>query len=70
LLSGCADTVYKTKLEVYCPPMEQYSSSWNSDLADQVEALGPESSLIPMTIADYAKLRDRIRACEKEKGEL
>jgi|TARA_R110002124_G_scaffold287087_1_gene470216 hypothetical protein len=50
--------------------MEQYSSSWNNDLADQVEALGPESSLIPMTIADYAKLRDRIRACEKEKGEL
>ena len=70
LLTGCAETVYKTKLEVYCPPMEQYSPTWNQALADELDALEDDYTSIPMAIADYAKLRDRIRMCEKEKDNL
>ncbi len=68
-LTGCAGTVYRTNLEVYCPPLVQYSSEWNQSLADEIDALD-DTSVIPMAIADYAKLRDRIRACEEEKGKL
>lgn len=69
-LTGCAGTVYRTQLEVYCPPLAQYSKEWNNDLADELDALPQEYSAIPMAITDYAKLRDRIRNCEKEKGKL
>jgi len=70
LLTGCGGTVYRTNLEIYCPPMEQYSSEFNQELADELEALDGEQTTIPMAIADYAKLRDRIRACEKEKDNI
>jgi hypothetical protein len=70
LLSGCAGTVYRTKLEVYCPPIEIYSPEFNQELADDLESLDESQTTIPMVIGDYANLRDRIRACEKEKGEL
>ncbi len=70
LLSGCAGTVYRTNLEVYCPPMEQYSKDWNKGLATEIESLDEGYFAIPVAIADYAKLRDRIRACEKEKDNI
>jgi len=66
LLSGCAETVYRTKLEIYCPPLQQYTPEFNEELATQIEAL-PEASAIPMVVSDYAKLRDRIRDCQKER---
>ena len=69
-LTGCAETVYKTQLEVYCPPIEQYSPEHHNDLADELDALPEGAYAIPSTIADYAKLRDRIRACENEKDNL
>jgi hypothetical protein len=70
-LSGCAETVYRTKLEVYCPPIQTYTPEFNNELADELDALeeGTDGS-IQTAIADYAKLRDRIRACEKEKGNI
>lgn len=70
LLSGCAETVYRTKLEVYCPPINEYSKEWNEDLANELDALPDEYSSIPMAVADYAKLRDRIRRCEQERENL
>lgn len=70
LLSGCGETVYRTNLEIYCPPIEQYSSEFNQELADELDALDGDQTTIPMAIADYAKLRDRIRACEKEKDNI
>ena len=70
LLSGCGETVYRTNLEVYCPPIEQYSSEFNQELADELDALYGDQTTIQMAIADYAKLRDRIRACEKEKDNI
>ena len=70
LLSGCGGTVYRTNLEIYCPPIEQYSSEFNQELADELDALDGDQTTIPTAIADYAELRDRIRACEKEKDNL
>ena len=70
LLTGCGGTVYRTQLEVYCPPIEKYSTEHNNDLADELDALPEGAYAIPSTIADYAKLRDRIRACENEKDNL
>ena len=50
--------------------MQQYSPEWNQALADELDGLSDDYSSIPMAIADYAKLRDRIRICEKEKDKL
>lgn len=70
LLSGCAETVYRTNFEVYCPPIPKYSGKWNQQLADELDGLGNEYTAIPQAVSDYAKMRDRIRICEKEKGKL
>ena len=69
-LSGCAGTVYRTNLEVYCPPIQQYSTEWNEALAEELGALSEGYAAIPAALADYAALRDRIRACEKERDKL
>ena len=50
--------------------MEQYSKSYNEALAIELESLDEGYFSIPRAVADYAKLRDRIRACEEEKGKL
>lgn len=50
--------------------MVQYSPEWNNALADELDALPQGYAAIPMAITDYAKLRDRIRTCEKEKEKL
>jgi hypothetical protein len=70
LLTGCAETVYRTKLEIYCPPLANYSPEWNESLAQELDALPQEYSSIPMAITDYAKLRDRIRRCNDEKDKF
>ena len=67
LLSGCASTVYKTKLEIYCPPLKQYSQDFNNKLADEVESLPSSSINITEALSDYVALRDEIRACQKER---
>jgi len=69
-LTGCAETVYRTKLEVYCPPIQTYTQEFNNELADELDALEGTTGNIHMAIADYARLRDRIRACKKEKGNI
>jgi hypothetical protein len=70
LLIGCAQTVYKTQLEVYCPKITQYDEAFNNKLADEVESLPSEATAIPEALSNYAYLRDRIRRCENEKGKL
>jgi hypothetical protein len=50
--------------------LAQYSSEWNTVLADEIEDLPQDSTHIPEAITDYARLRDRIRLCEKEKEKL
>jgi len=70
LLTACEGPVYRTNLEVYCPPIKKYSEEFNEALAGELEALPQSYEAIPNTISDYAKLRDRIRACETERDKL
>ena len=68
-LSGCASTVYKTELEVYCPNIVEYDTNFNNKLADEIESL-PDTNGNPAIVdalSDYASLRDKIRACQKER---
>jgi hypothetical protein len=68
-LSGCASTVYKTELEIYCPNIVDYNEEFNNRLADEIESL-PDTNGNPAIVdalSDYASLRDKIRACQKER---
>ena len=56
LLTGCAGTVSE------CPPLVQYSIEFNQQLADEVDTLISESTIL-RAVADYMTLRDMIRAC-------
>ena len=67
LLQGCAETVYSTKLEVYCPPLKQYSSEFNEELSVELAVLPDGHTAIPMVVSDYVKLRDEVKACQKER---
>ena len=67
LLTGCAGTVYRTKLEIYCPPLAQYSPEYNQKLADEIDSLPASSSALETAITEYVKLRDRVKACDAEK---
>ena len=70
LLTGCAQTVYRTKLEIYCPQLKQYDERFNNKLADELEGLTPDATAIDEAIKNYIYLRDRIRRCEEEKDKV
>ena len=57
LLSGCAQVVSNA-----CPPLINYSVSFQNKAADQLGHL-PEGSPFVMLVSDYSKTRDAIRAC-------
>ena len=69
-LSGCAETVYRTQLEIYCPTIKQYSEDFNNKLADELESLPSDSRAIEEAMGNYIYLRDRIRRCEEEKDKV
>ena len=69
-LTGCAKTVYRTQLEIYCPLIKQYDERFNNKLADELESLPPESAAIDEAVKNYIYLRDRIRRCSEEKDNL
>jgi len=50
--------------------MAQYTPEWNADLADEIDARPEHYTSIPTAIADYTKLRDRIRRWERESEKL
>ncbi len=50
--------------------MKNYSQEFNEALAGELDTLPGSYEAIPNTISDYAKLRDRIRACETERDKL
>jgi hypothetical protein len=70
LLSGCANTVYKTEVEVYCPTIKIYPEDFNNRLADEIEDLPADSQAISEAISNYIVLRDKVRACEKQADTL
>ncbi|MCL4744390.1 MAG: hypothetical protein KJZ83_03140 [Burkholderiaceae bacterium] len=47
-----------------CPPEVAYSQAEQARVAAEVAAL-PEGALIPGWLADYAVLRDQVRACAR-----
>lgn len=69
-LSGCAETVYRTQLEIYCPSIKQYSEDFNNKLADELEQLPSDSRAIEEAMGNYIYLRDRIRRCDEEKDKV
>jgi hypothetical protein len=69
-LSGCAETVYRTQLEIYCPSIKQYSEDFNNKLADELDSLPSDSRAIEEAMGNYIYLRDRIRRCEEEKDKV
>ena len=69
-LTGCAETVYRTQLEIYCPSLKQYSEDFNNKLADELEKLPSDIRAIEEAMGNYIYLRDRIRRCEEEKDKV
>lgn len=70
LLNACAETVYRTDLEIYCPPVKQYSEDFTEILAVELDVLHEDYEAIPEVVTDYILLRDRIRQCNAEKEKL
>jgi len=70
LLTGCAKTVYRTQLEIYCPQIAQYDERFNNQLADELESLPAASTAIDEAVKNYIYLRDRIRRCNEEKDKI
>jgi hypothetical protein len=66
LLNGCGTTVYKTDLEIYCPPIRQYAPEFNNKLADEIDVIPNQGSAIETVVTDYMVLRDKLSACHKE----
>ena len=62
LLTACATGGSDTASSA-CPPMVEYSQAEQARVADEVAAL-PEGALITGWLADYAVLREQVRACE------
>jgi len=69
-LTGCAKTVYRTQLEIYCPQIKQYDERFNNQLADELESLPAASTAIDEAVKNYIYLRDRIRRCNEEKDKI
>ena len=69
-LTGCAQTVYRTKLEIYCPQIKQYDERFNIQLADELDRLPASNTAIDEAVKNYIYLRDRIRRCEEEKDKV
>ncbi len=70
LLSACATKVYKTELEIYCPPIVEYSEEFNESLVEELISLPVEDFAIERTISDYVRLRDLIKVCVTERDNL
>ena len=69
-LTGCAETVYRTDLEIYCPPIKEYSEDFTETLAVELDVLDEAFEAIPNVVTDYILLRDRIRQCSAEKEKI
>lgn len=62
--------VYKTELEVYCPPKVEYSDAFTQQLVEEILNLPLETFAIEQAVADYVRLRDLISACDTERDRI
>jgi hypothetical protein len=65
-LTGCAGVGSDTPPSA-CPPVVEYSRAEQARVAEEVAAL-PEGTLIVAWLADYAVLRDQVRACRSSRA--
>lgn len=68
-LTGCA-TVYRSNLEVYCPPIAQYDETFSNNLADELAKIPADYVHVDTALSDYVKLRDKIRLCVAEREKI
>jgi hypothetical protein len=59
-LTACATA--PSRLPVVCPPVAAYDRDFQARLADEIQRLPPDSAL-ERAMLDYARLRDKARAC-------
>ena len=62
-LTGCATAGSDTGGVAACPPVVEYSREFQARAAEEL-ALLPERSAVVEMMADYAVLREQVRACE------
>jgi hypothetical protein len=55
--------LHKTSPPSVCPPVVEYSRTEQARVAEEVAAL-PERAVITEWLADYAVLREQVRACK------
>lgn len=60
-LSACARV--GSEAPVACPPVVEYSSADQAQVAEEVAVL-PEAAIIVTWLADYAVLRAQLKACK------
>ncbi|MET4102773.1 hypothetical protein ACSSV6_003477 [Roseovarius sp. MBR-38] len=61
-LTACATGGFDRPTSV-CPPVVEYSQADLGRAADEVDGL-PEGAVLTGMLADYAVLRDQVRACK------
>lgn len=62
LLSGCATDGSDGAAHLVCPPVVEYSRELQAKAAEDLASL-PEGSAIAEMLADYAVMREQVRAC-------
>lgn len=62
-LTACA-TVSSSQPPSACPEVIDYSTAWQSGLADELARLPADYTYIPQLVVDYGRLRAEIRACK------
>jgi hypothetical protein len=63
LLTGCGTA----RFDAACPTLVEYSAEDQRRAAAELTAL-PDDSMIGRFLADYARLRDQVRACQAALG--
>jgi len=58
-LAGCGPAISEGPI---CPPVVPYTAEAQARAADEMAAL-PPGAVLPEMLADYAALRDQLRAC-------
>lgn len=61
-LTGCATGIFEPRTVTVCPPVVDYSRTFQARAADELDLL-PSGSAIAEMLADYSVMRDQARAC-------
>ncbi|MEQ9145093.1 MAG: hypothetical protein RLO08_12130 [Parvibaculaceae bacterium] len=62
LLTACATGGSEPRVVTFCPPVVEYSRTFQARAADELDLL-PSGSAIAEMLSDYAVMRDQARGC-------